>query len=118
MGCFCIATEQALAIATVTDTLRALAAAISFSGRTLAVAWKVGRVRAAVMEWATAFSIEVIGRPWPGTCTCGSWCATSAMEGRARATSAETITPVGLEALTWFKSTPVWAAILRAYGLA
>src|SRR4030065_2854388 len=94
-GNFAIATEQALAIATVPETFLALAAAVSAAVSSFTVTLKVGSVSEAVIAWETAFSIEVIGRPWPGTSTCGSECATSAMLGRARATAAGTITQEG-----------------------
>src|SRR5574340_1833979 len=94
-GNFRIATEQALAIATVTDTFFALAAAVSAAVLMFTVTLKVGSVSEAVIAWETAFSIDVIARPWPGTSTCGSERATSCIEGRARATSAATITPDG-----------------------
>ena len=62
-GCFCMARAQALAMATVTDTPLALAALISAPGLAFTVTWKVGSVSEAVMEWLTAFSMAVIGRP-------------------------------------------------------
>ena len=117
-GNFAIATEQALAIATVTDTFLALAAAVSAAVLMFTVTLKVGSVSEAVIAWLTAFSIEVIARPWPGTSTCGSEWATSAMLGRARATSAATMTPDGPEPARLVRFTPSCAATLRAYGLA
>ncbi len=113
-GNFAIATEQALAIATVTETFFALAAAVSAAVLMFTVTLKVGSVSEAVIAWLTAFSIEVIARPWPGTSTCGSECATSAMLGRARATSAATITPDGPVPARPVRFTPSCAATLRA----
>src|SRR5574340_1290056 len=117
-GNFAIATEQALAIATVTETFFALAAAVSAAVSMFTVTLKVGNVSEAVIACETAFSIEVIERPWPGTSTCGSAWPTSAMLGRARATSAATITPDGPVPASPVRFTPSCAATLRAYGLA
>ncbi len=100
VGCLPIASAQALAMATVTDTPRRLAALISAPGWAFMVTWKVGMVSEAVMEWLTARSMAVIGRPWPGTCTSGMMCAgtwRATSEGRsmgwARCTSSATTSP-------------------------
>src|SRR3569623_3110831 len=74
-GCFWIASAQALAIATVTDTPFFFAALMSAPGCAFTDTRKEGMVSEAVIEWLTAFSIDVNGRPSPGTCTSGMACA-------------------------------------------
>src|SRR3569623_134767 len=70
-GCFWIASAQALAIATVTDTPFFLADLMSAPGCAFSDTRKVGMVRDAVIEWLTANYIDDNGRPSPGTCTSG-----------------------------------------------
>ena len=62
-GNLAMATEQALAMATVTETLLALAAAVSLPVSMFTVTLKVGRVSEAAIACETAFSIEVMARP-------------------------------------------------------
>ena len=120
-GCFFIASAQALAMATVTDTPFFLAARIMASGRARTMTWKVGMVREAVMEWETARSMAVMGRPWPGTCTSGrAWAgvgrATSVGRSRgwAASTSAAVMTPSGPVPLRVLRFTCRSAARRRA----
>ena len=101
-------------MATVTETLRAFAAVVSLPVSIFIVAVKVGKVSDAAMVCDTAFSIEVMLRPSPGTSTCGKLCATSFIEGRARCTSAAVITPSGPLPATKLMSTPKAPATLRA----
>src|SRR3569623_2869067 len=122
-GCFWIASAQALAIATGTDTPFFFAAEMSAPGCACSDTRKVGMVSDAVIEWLTAFSIDVIGRPTPGTCTSGMACAgmgamvaAGRWMGCAFKTSSATISPLGPLPRTLFKFTCSSPASLRAYG--
>jgi len=114
-----IASAQALAMATVTETPFFLAARSSASGRAWTVTWKVGMVSEAVMVAATAFSMAFIGRPSPGTFISGiGWPATTgataAAPARACWTSAAVIAPSGPLPFTSSRFTPSSPASLRA----
>ena len=120
-----MANAQALAIVTVTDTPFFFDALIKALGFILTLTRKVGIVSAADMEWLTALSITVMGRPSPGTCTSGSACAGISLPtavgltiGCARFTSSAITTPPIPEPFKVLRLTCSCADSLRAYGVA
>src|SRR3569832_525160 len=122
-GCFWIASAQALAIATVTDTPFFFVVLLGAPGCAFTDTRKVGMVSEAVIEWLTAYSIDVFGRPSPGTCTSGMACAGSGATvpaarctGCAFNTSSAVISPLGPVPRTLLRFLCSSPASLRALG--